>query len=103
MNRLKKPISIYSVARMLTPEEIKDRERTSKLRKYLGIYIYLDDKSSHTQDEIVPSNYNSLESYERDKDYADDCIFLKKEIPKHIVQKLVTARKELESLGVLKR
>ena len=99
----KKPIIIYKVARMLTPDEMKTNRKIEEARIYLGIYWELDSKTETKEDNsMLPSVYSSMQEYRADKEYAEDCIYNNKKIPESIVKKLVTARKELEARGVLK-
>lgn len=102
MNKYRKRISIYKIAKTFTPEELKRNQRIGNLRMYLGIYSEVDS-SINMRDNIerTPSMYKSIQEYNAEKQYAEDCIYNGIEIPHSIVQRLVAARKELEQQGIL--
>ena len=99
---MKKKRSFFASAITFTDEEIQTEKLKAKLRAKLGIKTIYDDTQCK-QYSYIPSMYSSIEEYERDKDKADYLITIDKPIPNELYDKLVQARLELESKGLLKK
>lgn len=95
-------IDAQKLARPITKQEIKQQKKFTDLLLYLGIVEYFDSPNTHKDmiERYVPSNYNSLEEYERDKHTAYMTVCSGKKLKKELEVKLVNARKELESKGL---
>lgn len=98
---MREKIDIRKIAYTLTEEDVKEAIMQERIRAMLGIYAVYDEVQGHKHKNYVPSVYKSLDEYEIDKSEANIFIYNNRTVPKPLADKLIAARKELESLGLL--
>lgn len=95
----RKKRSIHNL-RTITREEQEYAIYLTNLRLKLGIQTIYDNSYSGGN-KYIPSMYTSTDEYEYDKLIVDNLITMNKPIPQDLQNKLIAARIELESLGLL--
>jgi len=88
-------LSIYSIAKEITPEE----KELYDIRYNLGLLVTYYD-SANSSNEFVPSMYNTYGEYNVDIALANKLLMENKDIPKELEQRLISARKELQDKGL---
>lgn len=85
-------VSIYNIARVVTPEE----KELYNIRYNLGLLETSYDSSS----DFIPSMYTTYGEYSLDMETANKLLIENKKIPKELEQRLVKARKERQEKGL---
>ena len=88
-------LSIYNIARVITPEE----KELYNIRYNLGLLETAYDSMKSSSD-FIPSMYNTYGEYSLDIEIANRLLMENKEIPKELEQRLISARKEMQEKGL---
>ena len=88
-------LSIYNIARAVTPEE----NELYNIRYNLGLLETSYDSMKSSSD-FIPSMYTTYGEYSIDKEIANKLLIENKKIPKELEQRLIKARKERQAKGL---
>lgn len=88
-------VSIYNIARVVTPEE----KELYNIRYNLGLLETSYDSMKSSSD-FIPSMYTTYGEYSLDMETANKLLIENKKIPKELEQRLVKARKERQEKGL---